>query len=389
MHAPTTADVRIDPATALGGGLALVLGVAAAAGSPHPQAGLIVAVLLLLGAGWTAMATFLTRMGSGRLACELVDAPGDFPALTTFTVRVRLANANRYWPALFLSARLQVAGTASLDSPALGFGELRARRVAELAWQVNARARGEYEIRSLRVSSRFPGSLVTCEQEFVFAHRLLALPAVYRLQDRATQLLIGRRQAAGSLNASPSAIEEFIGVRPYRPGDNPRLIHLATSLRLPDYPMGLAVREFEDPSDDDVCVVLDTGIGKDDADRERLLYRHEKSVSFSVALCRLLSARKYRVRFRCVTEGKGSLDLRIQHPVRDLAQLNARLARLRPTEDRAAVWRLLERQADRTRGVVLYVSLRETVEEQRRSRLAVVSVTPDWQISLVSTVEGA
>lgn len=388
MQAPTTAVVRIDPAIAAGCGLAPLLGAAAAAWSPYPQAGLILGVLLLLGAGWVAMATFLTRMGSGALACELDNAPGDFPALTSFTVRVRLANANRHWPALFLTSRLQVRGNSGMDSPALACGELPARQVTELTWQVHARARGEHEIQSLRVVSRFPGSIVSSEQEFVFGHRLLALPAVYRLQDRATQLLVGRRQASGSLNASPSAIEEFVGVRPYRPGDNPRLIHLATSLRLPGYPMELAVREFEDPSDDDVCVVLDTGIGKDEKELATLLYRHEKSVSFSIALCRLLRVRKYRVRFRCVTAEGGSIDLRLQHPVRDLAQLNARLARLRPTEDRAAVWRLLESQADRAHGAVLYISLRETAEEKRRPRLAVVSVTPDWQISLVSAVGG-
>src|SRR5436190_4871121 len=116
MHAPTTTVVRVDPAIAAGCGLAVVLGVAAGVWSPHPQAGRILAVLLLLGAGWIAMATFLTRMGSGGLACELVDAPGDFPALSTFTVHVRLANTNRRWPALFVSSRLLVRGTDRLDS---------------------------------------------------------------------------------------------------------------------------------------------------------------------------------------------------------------------------------------------------------------------------------
>lgn len=389
MQAPTTAVVRVDPAIAAAGGLAILLGTAVGGWSPHPQAPLILAVLLLLGAGWIAMATFLTRMGGAGLACEMIEPPGDFHALTTFVIRLRLANANRHWPALFLSSRLYVRGASTLDSPVLALAELRARGVAELTWHVNARARGEHEILSLRVTSRFPGSLVACEQDFAFSHRMLALPAVYRLQDRATQLLVGRRHASGSLNASPSAMEEFIGVRSYRPGDNPRLIHLATSLRLPEYPMDLAVREFEDPSDDDVCIVLDTGIGKDEADRGLLLYRHEKSISFAVALCRLLCARKYRVRFRCVAKEGGSIDLRILHPVRDLARLNVCLARLRTTDDRSAVWRLLERQADTARGAVLFVSLREIAEEKRRPRLAVVSVTPDWQISLVSAVEGA
>lgn len=384
---PAKSVATIDRSTAAWCGLGLIAGLLAAAVSPHPGAWMVVAVLLLLGAGWVAAATFLTQAGSDTLACEASPPPDNFHALSSFPLRLRLVNAHRRWPTLFLHSYVRVRGGGRvLPSPPFLTPQLGPHQAAEFDWRITACARGDHEILDLRVRSRFPGSLIVLEQWFALERRMLALPAIYRLHDRATQMLIGRRHAARRSHASPTAMEDFIGVRPYRPGDNPRHIHLVTSLRIPDYPTELVVREFEDPTDDDVCVVLDTGIADDEADRELLLYRHEKSLSFSVALCRLLCKRKYRVRFRCLEAAGQTCNLQLLHPVKDLARLEASLARLQPTSDRPAVWRLLERQVDSAQAAVLYVSLREVAEEKRRPRLAVLSITPDWQMSLVREV---
>ena len=407
---PGKSLTTIDRSTATWGGLGLLAGLFAAALSPHPGAGMVLAVLLLLGAGWVAAATYLTSAGSDALVCELPRPPDDFHALSSFPLHLRLVNAHRHWPALCLRSFVRVrSGGLILYSPPFLTPQLGPRQAAEFNWRITACARGEHEILDLRVISLFPGSLIVREQWFGLERRLLARPAVYRLHDRATQMLIGRRHAAGRMHASPAAMEEFIGVRPFRAGDNPRHIHLVTSLRVPDYPIELAVREFEDPTDDDVCIVLDTGIADDETNREfcepllkqgvtveeanhkfreLLLYRHEKSLSFTVALCRLLCTRKYRVRFCCLEAAGKTCNLQLLHPVKDLARLEARLARLQPTADRPAVWRLLERQAGSAQAAVLYVSLREVAEEKHRPRLAVLSITPDWQMSLVRGVAG-
>ena len=387
---PAKSVATIDRFTAAWCGLGLIAGLLSAAVSPHPGAAMVVAVLLLLGAGWVVAATLLTQAGCDNLVCEVPRPPDEFHVLCSFPLRLRLVNAHRRWPALFLHSHVRVRGGGRLlPSPPFLTPQLGPRQAVEFEWRITACARGDHEILDLRVRSHFPGSLILREQWFILGRRMLALPAVYRLHDRATQMLIGRRHAAGRSHANPDAMEDFIGVRPYRAGDNPRHIHFVTSLRIPDYPMELAVREFEDPTDDDVCVMLDTGIAAEEADRELLLYRHEKSLCFTVALCRLLCTRKYRVRFRCLDAGGQTCDLQILHPVKDLAQLESRLARLQPTADRPAVWRMLESQANSAQAAVLYVSLREVAEEKHRPRLAVLSITPDWQMSLVREVVDA
>lgn len=387
---PTDSIASVHRPTASGCGLGVIAGLLAAAWSPHPDAWTVITVLLLLGGGWVTVATFLTHVGNAALACELTEPPVDFHALSSFPLRLRLVNAQRRWPALFLRSFVQVRGGGRLlPSPPFLTPQLGPRQSAEFDWSITACARGDHEICDLQVSSRFPGSLIVREQRFALEHRMLALPAIYRLHDRALHLLIGRRHATGRAHANPDAMEDFIGVRPYRPGDSPRHIHLITSLRMPDFPMELAVREFEDPSDDDVCVVLDTGIADDEQHRDVLLYRHEKSLSFCAALCRLLCLRKYRVRFRCLDANGQISDLLLQHPVKDLARLDARLARLQHTTNRPAIWRLLERQAGSSQSTVLFISLRELAEEDRHPRLAVLSITPDWQLSLIREVLSA
>ncbi len=387
MLKPTRNDATLDHTSAAWCVAALVAGIIVAEASPHPDALKVVAVLLLLGAGWVVAATFLTHGAGDSLLCEVLRMPEDFHALGTVTLRLRLVNAHRRRPALFLQSHVRVrADGRMLPSPPFITPQLAPREAVELEWGITINMRGEHEIVDLRVRRCFPGSLVVCEQIFLLQHRMLALPATYRLQDRAVQMLIGRRHAAGRQHASPAAMEDFIGVRSYRAGDNPRHIHLVTSLRMPEYPMALAVREFEDPTDDDVCLVLDTGIAEDEEDRELLLYRHEKSLSFSVALCRLLCGRKYRVRFRFLDADGKACDLRIQHPVRDLARLEVLLARVKPTSSRKAVQQMLGKQAGLAEAAVLFISLREVAEERHQPRLAVLSVTPDWQMSLVREV---
>jgi uncharacterized protein (DUF58 family) len=352
------------------------------------------AVIALFGAmlaiGWMIAATFFTWLCSGHgLVLELPDLHGDFHALSRFRVRIRLGNSNRRWPVLFTTTLIETSTEGRLlPSPPKFLGWIDPRSTAEFVWEITARRRGPLNVVGARVRTAFPGSLGSYEYHFSFVRELLVLPAIYRLDHSALALLIGRRNAGGRLHANSTSIEEFIGVRDYRPGDSPRHVHLALSLRAADYPIQLVVREFEDPSDDDVCVVLDTVISPDESEDVLLRYRHEKSLSFAVALCRLLTEHKYRVRFRAAGSESNRIDLLLDRPTRDLPRLEAQLARLTPATEHRSIWQMLEHESRRSNATVLFLSLREMIEEKRHPRLAVLTVTPDWQTSLVRQVIG-
>ncbi len=67
----------------------------------------------------------------------------------------------------------------------------------------------------------------------------------FRAEDR-------RRKPQGN----PTSLAEFHGLRPFRPGDSPRLVHWRTSARCGE----LMTREYEDAPGQNLIVVLDTTV---------------------------------------------------------------------------------------------------------------------------------
>lgn len=381
------ASVRIVPHGQSAAVLAMlsVAVVAAAAMVEHPAA-VVVLFAAMLGVGWILAATAITSICGGHgLVLEPPGVHGDFHVLSGFRVRAHLGNLRRRRPALFATAELEtVVEGVELNSPPLFVARIAARANVPLAWDITVRKRGECDLRGVRVRLHFPGSLVAHECRFPFSHRMFALPAAYSLDRRSLELLVGRRKAVGKTSVTPAAMEEFIGARDYRPGDNPRNIHLALSVRAPNFPEQLVVREFEDLEADDVSVVLDTVIGADELDDATLRYRHEKSLSFTAALCRLLFDHGYRVRLRAL-DGEATLDMTLTSPVRDLPRMEQRLARLKTSPDAVAFSRLLDRVCGRDSGAIILVGLRDAPA----GRHALVALAPAAQTALVRAVAGA
>jgi uncharacterized protein (DUF58 family) len=346
-------------------------------------AGLVDAIFVL---GWLGAATAITHICGGYglvLKPPLMHA--DFHQLSSFRVEVRLGNRARRVPALSVAVRLDSrTEKVPLISPPIFLAAVPARSVASCTWDISVRKRGVVELHGARVMAFFPGSLIAHECLFTFAYRKLALPAVFRLDNRALEMLSGRRRADSRNAVLPASVGDFIGVRDYRPGDNPRHVHLTSSVRLPDFPYQLAVREFEDPSYDEIYVVLDTLIPEAGDDVDVLRYNHEVSLSFTLAFCRLLADRRYRVRF-CAIDGSGRVDINILRPTNDLPELESRLARLQPADDPTAVLRLIVETYSRASAAVFFVSLRDGARAPRE----IFTIEPSTQRRLVREVVGA
>jgi uncharacterized protein (DUF58 family) len=342
----------------------------------------------LLALGWILSATVLTHVcGVNDLQVRPPQNTADFHALSGFRLKVHLGNRGRRFPALFVTARLETSAEGiALNSPPLFVAQIGALGQVAFAWDITVRKRGEVDLRGLRVETCFPGSLTINRAHFPFSQRLLALPAIYRLDNRTLQLLMGRRRSGGRTSSAPASLEDFVGVREYRPGDNPRSIHFALSLRLAEFPNQLAVREYEDPSTEDVLVVLDTFVP--DPDDAMQNYRHEKSLSFAVALCRMLTEKQYSVRFRAVDGGGAKINLQVQKPTRDLPRLEACLAKLRPARDPAAAQALLNDARARGGGAVVFIALCDESKLVSHCQ-TMLTIGPELQASLVREVVSA
>jgi uncharacterized protein (DUF58 family) len=225
-----------------------------------------------------------------------------------------------------------------------------------------------------RAAVELPGSAIRATAVFDKIYAVTVLPAVYHLQPFVDALLAGRHVAGGRFQKLPAAIEEYVGAREYRHGDSPKLIHRVLSLRTRD-PDQFYVREFQDPSRDDLSLVLDTAPPLDgDAALHR--YRLEKAICFVSALCRTFAARRLTVRFVCQRSARDVVTLRLRPLNADLDRLDRELAELELTGDRATLGRVLLDEVRRHGAAVVFVSLRprEQVEQQR---LPMVTLTPD------------
>jgi uncharacterized protein (DUF58 family) len=136
--------------------------------------------------------------------------------------------------------------------------------------------RGRYAWGRLCASSGYPLGLARRFVSLAPPGEVVVLPRLGRLhRDRFRRFLARAGGASGrSLRRTrrhPTAQEEFHGLRAFRSGDSPRLIHWRTSARCGE-PM---VREFEDVLNDDLTLVADC----------RAADRLEDTVSLVATVC--------------------------------------------------------------------------------------------------------
>jgi uncharacterized protein (DUF58 family) len=328
-------------------------------------------LMVLLAIAWCVVATVVTGANATVQVAEL-DMPDECRASASIVTRLSLRNGSRWLPLMFASV--------------MQIGFVPPRGHVDLEWRVSIRGRGTHRLESVSVSGRVPGSAFEQQVELGWAHSLTVLPAVSELRPNAVQIVSGRRMATGRLQVLPIAMEEYIGVRDYRPGDNPRLLHRVLSLRNPDFPVELVVREFEDPSIDDVCLVIDHVPPARADDVDAYTYRLEKALCFAVALARALVAQKLKL--RVVVPGHptlGERGSRIQGES-GLWRLERELAFVTLSGDGAETDRTLYREGYFGNASVLFLCLRETAIESRNRRLAVLSVLPDTVHALTRSV---
>ena len=161
---------------------------------------------------------------------------------------------------------------------AVFFPYLPAGRMRQAAYRGRLARRGRYRLGPLRVSTRFPFGLFCHTLTLAEGESLLVFPRLGRLTRGWAQR---RREAFAGANRReqrPGADGDFYGVRPWRSGDSRRWIHWRTSARAGK----LVVRQFEQPRNRDVALLLDLWQpDRPDAERRENV---ELAVSFAATI---------------------------------------------------------------------------------------------------------
>jgi uncharacterized protein (DUF58 family) len=325
---------------------------------------------------WVGLATTLSYSTARALRMIGADAPAQIRAMEKFVLSLTLTLERNAIPALGVLTN----ATFATDEVTIELGPwaevplLEGGRSTMTHWEVFAKQRGLLFIGPYRAAVELPGSFLRATAIFDSTTIITVLPAVYHLQPFVDSLLAGRHVAVGRYEKLPTATEEYVGARQYRPGDSPKLIHRVLSLRALG-PQEFYVREFQDPSREDLSVVLDTAPPAD-GDEPLHLYRLEKAIAFTSALCRVLAARRLTVRFVYQRGIRDVAAMRIRPIDADLEMLDLELTKVELSGDRSVISRVLLGEVQRHGAAVIFVSLRPR-EPADQQRLPMVTLTPD------------
>ena len=184
------------------------------------------------------------------------EIPDRMVAGEPFPVTLRITNRSFLWPRLALELEDGLPSQlrrAARQSYVIG---IPPRQTVLVRYQGMLFVRGELDIKSVRVTSRFPFGLISSGRSLPCTSRVLVYPAVGEFVSLPA-LPIGSHLAANGL-AHPrrDAIDQYFGVREYRDGDHPRTIHWKATARRGS----LVVREFESETLAPVLILLDTRI---------------------------------------------------------------------------------------------------------------------------------
>ncbi len=125
----------------------------------------------------------------------------------------------------------------------------------------DALRRGVCDLRTVRVSSRFPLGLMRKSISVEIPGRVIIRPRVVGLVPGLIEGCAGDDRFASGSGRTPQRIGEFFGLREYVPGDSPKTIAWRASARAGE----LVVRECADPVRSGVWVVISLGSNGDSA----------------------------------------------------------------------------------------------------------------------------
>ena len=192
--------------------------------------------------------------------------------------------------------------------------------------------RGRAAFATITITSTFPFGLFRASRSVPLPEGVVVYP---RLRPIPASLLppeTGFARAEALLVSGPRGEDEFAGLREFRPGDNPKLIHWKSSARLPDRRL---VKELEGTATRRVAVFFDTFLPDGNGHRGA---RFNRAVSLACSLVRELVARSYQVDFTIF--GPRQQKHQIAHHDKALFRLFHTMALLEPTrqeEERVAV----------------------------------------------------
>ncbi|MHC5019212.1 MAG: DUF58 domain-containing protein [Planctomycetota bacterium] len=305
-------------------------------------------------AGWTALAVSLVgawmaaengenlALIAAALALGLTLAGIALPALLARDLRVTRNLPRRAMAGADLPVTVRVEGAGRrggvppctvTDIPPRGAGgggqarvpgSRRGSPTAEGVYRARFRRRGLHQLGVYVLETAAPFGFARALVAGRQPEEILVLPRIRPIElPRLPEPRVPVRRRSWGRPARDHQMEDFAGMREWRPGENPRRIHWRTSAR-----RGILVmREYESPADRRVTVALETRLAEGDRNREAA--RFERAVTLAASLCAALERRGSAYRLALGGAGNGGCTP-FGHGRAHLDRLLVRLAMVQP-----------------------------------------------------------
>jgi len=229
-----------------------------------------------------------------RLSVKLF-VPSTAFAGKPFPARLTIRNGKKRLPSYSVHIEIHFEGQAGTLVSRSYVLKLPANRTVTLEHMLSIPRRGRKTVRRLRIATRFPFGFFEKWSYYPLDAEMLLFPRLGRIPGRLIPSSDQYRYQGSTKVLSKLGHDEFWGVREYREGDNPRLIHWRTSARLGKR----HVKEYHREESQNVCILLDTHVPDD---RPELAEHFEDAVSFAATLAKQLLDQDYRVSFAACGE---------------------------------------------------------------------------------------
>lgn len=174
------------------------------------------------------------------------------------TVGYEFTNGKRFWPSLSVQVAELDGVEAFKRQPHAYLLHAAGKTSAQVKVEVVPKRRGVYPLDQYQIATSFPFGFV---KRAVVRHQddsLLVFPALARVDVRVLRLLRSAETAGVTVRPRRGGEDEVFGIKEYRTGDNPRLIHWKRSARTAAITGQLMAREMTRVSPPRVMILVDT-----------------------------------------------------------------------------------------------------------------------------------
>ena len=294
------------------------------------------------------------------------------------TITYEFTNENKFWPSLSVSLGELDGCDGFVKQPFTYMLHAASGMTAVVPTEVVPRRRGLYDLDHYQLSTSFPFGFIKRALIRRQKDPILIYPAIAQVSGKLLQMCRSAEKSGARMRPRRGGLDEFYGVKEYRPGESPRMIHWRRSARTGV----LVIKEMTQVAPPRLMILVDTYLAGRSAEEHAEAGGVERAIAMAGSLASVALEGGLSVGLGC-WDG-GFFGMNPNHGKRHRRDLLAALARL-PLNTEHTVQELLDfsREIMKTGTTPVLITpqnLQMGLSEQARGGMLVIAASsPEGQ----------